>query len=155
DEVAAAVGGQERARVAALLAIAEALAPDAGELLAVTGRPREDGEGLGLRDADELRCLRAVADVVPVTVGEEVRRGAVDELETLVRDRLPVRSGDAFPHDPPGDRGELVVDVRDVLGVDLFADFLDALCTPVGFDEALEVRCRHELPPGQGPVRGY
>ena len=43
DEVAAAVGGQKRARVLALLAVAEALAPDAGELLAVAGRPREDG----------------------------------------------------------------------------------------------------------------
>ncbi len=102
-------------------------------------------EGLGLRDADELGGLRPVADVVPVPVDEEVRGRAVDELETLVRDRLPVGRGDAFAHDPPRDRGELVVDVRDVLRVDALADFLDSLSAPVGVDEALEVGCRHEL----------
>src|SRR5207247_329285 len=112
--------------------------------------PREDREGLGLRDADELCGLRPVADVIPVPVDEEVRGGAVNELEALVRDRLPVRCGDTLPHDPPRDRRELVVDVRDVLGVDALAHVLDALCTPVGFDEALEVGCRHELPPARG-----
>src|SRR6185295_14291306 len=138
------------AGVIPLLAVAEALAPDSGELLAVAGRPGEDGEGLGIGNADELRSLRPVADVVPVPVGEEVGGGAVDDLKALVRNRLPVGSWDAFPHDPPRDRGELVVDVRDVLGVDALADFLDSLSAPVGFDEALEVGGRHELPPGQG-----
>src|SRR6185369_9606864 len=154
-EVPAAVGGEETAGVLALLAVAEALAPDSRELLAVAGRPGEDGEGLGIGNADELCSLRPVADVVAVAVGEEVGRGAVDELKALVRDRLPVGSGDAFAHNAPRDRGELVVDVRDVLGVDPLANFLDSLSAPVGFDEALEVRSRHELPPGRGPVRGY
>ena len=154
DEVAAAIGGQERARVLTLLAVSEALAPDARELLAVAGRPWEHLEGLGLRDADELRGLGPVADVVPVAVGEEVRGGAVDELEALVRDRLPVGSGDAFPHDPPRDRGELVVDVADVLGVDLLADLLDVLGLSFGFDErSRSVVAR--LPLGREPVRGY
>src|SRR4029079_8287162 len=148
-EVAAAVGGQKRAGVITLLAVAEALAPDAGQLLPGPVRRWEDGEGLGLGHADELRSLRPVADVVPMAVGEEVCGGAVDELEAFCRHRLPVRRRDALAHDAACDRGELVVDVRDVFGVDPLADFLDALCTPVGFDEALEVRCRHELPPGR------
>src|SRR4029079_6786658 len=103
DEVPAAVGGEETDGVLALLAVAEALAPDSGELLAVAGRPGEDGEGLGIGNADELRSLRPVTDVVPVPVGEEVGGGAVDELKALVRNRLPVGSWDAFPHDPPRD----------------------------------------------------
>ena len=85
-EVAAAVRGEEAARVLALLAVAEAGAPDARD----RGVPRERLERLRLGDADELGGLRPVADVVAVPVGEEVRRGAVDELEALARDRLPV-----------------------------------------------------------------
>ena len=120
-EVAAAVGGEERAGVLALLTVAEALAPDARDLV-VPGQPLE---GLRLWDADELGGLRPVADVVAVTVDEEVRRRAVDELEAILRDLLPVRRRDALAHDPAGDGRELVVDVLDPLGVDALAHLGD------------------------------
>ena len=93
--------------VLALLAVAEADAPDARDARV----PRKRLERLRLGHADELGGLRPVSDVVAVAVGEEVRGGAVDELESLLRDRLPVLRRDALAHDPAGDGEELVVDV--------------------------------------------
>ena len=93
----------------------------------------------GSGTADELGCLGAVADVLAVTVGEEVRGRAVDELESLLGDRLPVLRGDALAHDAAGDRGELVVDVLDAARVDLAANVADARGPAAGADEVLEV----------------
>ena len=139
-QVRAAVGGEEGARVLALLAVAEAGHPDARDAVV----PRERHERLRLGDADELRGLGAVADVVAVPVGEEVRRRAVDELEALAGDRLPVGSRHALAHDAAGDRGELVVDVRDPQLVDLLADLGDLLVATLGADEGFEIG-RHAL----------
>ena len=141
-EVPAAVGGEERRRVLALLAVAEADAPDASDLRI----PRKRLERVGLGDADELGGLGAVPDVVAVAVGEEVRGRAVDELEALLRDRLPVLRRNALAHDAAGDGGELVVDVRDPLGVDAPSDVLYEICASVRSDEAFQVR-RHLTPP--------
>jgi hypothetical protein len=140
-EVRPAVGGQERPRVLPLLTVAEAGAPHARGLRV----PGERHERLGLRNADELGRLGPVADVVAVAVGEEVRRRPVDELEALRGHRLPVPGRDALPHDPAGDRDELVVDVLDPLGVDAPADVLHELVAALGADEAFEVG-RHGLP---------
>ena len=139
-QVPAAVRGEEGAAVLALLAVPEADAPDARDARV----PREHLERLRLRDADELRGLGAVPDVVPVPVGEEVRGRAVDELEPLRGDRLPVLRRDALAHDAAGDRGELVVDVLDPLRVDPLAYLLDEIVTAVRLDEALQVG-RHPL----------
>ena len=137
-EVAAAVGGQEAARILPLLPVAEAGAPDAGRLRV----PRQRHEGVRLRDPDELRRLRPVADVLAVPVDEQVGRRAVDELEALGRHRLPVLRRDALAHDPARDGGELVVDVGDPQAVDLLADACDLSIAPVGGNELLEIR-RH------------
>src|SRR6185503_15308796 len=97
-----------------------------------------------------LGGLRPVADVVPMAVGEEVRGGAVDELEAFCRERLPVRRRDALAHDAACDRRELVVDVTDSLAVDLLAHARDLLVAPFRRDELLKVGrnlCWHELPP--------
>ena len=141
-EVAAAVGGQKGARVLSLLPVSEAGTPDPSRLR-VPGQRRER---VGLRHADELRGLGAVADVVSVAVGEEVGRRAVDELEAFLAEGLPVVGRDALAHDPSGDRRELVVDVRDSLGLDARADILDELAASPGFDEAFEIG-RHLSPP--------
>ena len=128
-------------------------APDARDLR-VPGQRRER---LGLRDADELGGLGAVADVLAVPVGEEVGGRAVDELEALLGDRLPVLGRDALAHDPARDGGELVVDVLDARGVDLLADVADLRGAPGGGDEVLEVgllrraRPRGGLGGGAGP----
>ena len=139
-EVRAAVGGEKGAGILSLLAVAEARDPDAGNALV----PRQRHEGLRLGDAHELRRLGPVADVVAVPVGEEVRGRAVDELEALAGDRLPVRSGHALAHDAARDRGELVVDVRDPQVVDLLADLGDLLVATLGADEGFEIG-RHAL----------
>ncbi len=140
-QVAAAVGGEERAGVLALLAVAEARAPDARDLAI----PGQHLEGLGLGQADELGGLRAVADVVPVPVGEEVGGRAVDELESLRGHALPVRGGDALAHDPAGDRDELVVDVRHALGVDAPPDICDQGVAALLCDKAVEIGCHARL----------
>ena len=134
-EVAAAVGGEERGGILALLAVAEADAPDARHLRV----PGKRLERVRLGHADELGRLGAVADVVAVAVGEEVRGRAVDELEALLRDRLPVLRRDALAHDAAGHGGELVVDVRDPLGVDAPADVLHEIRASIRSDEALQV----------------
>ena len=113
---------------------------------ATFGIPGERLERVGLGDADELRGLGPVPDVVAVAVGEEVRRGAVDELESLLRDRLPVLRRNALAHDAAGDGGELVVDVGDPLGVDAPTDLLHEIRTSLSPDEALQVG-RHLTPP--------
>ena len=126
-QVPAAVGGEEATGVLALLAVAEAHAPDTCDPVV----PREHLEGLGLGQTDELGRLGAVADVVGVPVGEEVRGRAVDELEPLLRHRIPVGGGNAFAHDPPGHGGELVVEVLDSLAIDPLPDLRDLLVAPV------------------------
>ena len=68
-QVPAAVRREHLARPFAVLAVAEARAPDAGD----PGIPRQHLERLRLRDPDELPGFGAVADVVPVAVDEEVR----------------------------------------------------------------------------------
>ena len=140
-QVAAAVGGEERGGVLELLAVAEARAPDARDLAV----PGEHLEGLGLGQAHELRGLGAVADVVPVPVGEEVGGRAVDELESLRGHALPVRGGDALAHDPARHRDELVVDVRHALGVDATPDLCDQGVAALLCDKAVEIGCHARL----------
>ena len=106
----------------------------------------QHAEGFHVCEPDQLAGLGAVPDVVAVPVHEQIGRGAVDELEPLPRDRLPMLGRDALAHDPTGDRHELVVHVRDALGVDLLADLRDGLL-PTGLrDERLEVSRHLGLP---------
>ena len=134
-QVAAAVGGQVRARVGLLLPVAEQRAEHPRGLRV----PRQLAERVHVRQADELPGLGPVPDVVAVPVGEQVGGGPVDQLEAAVGDPLPVVGGHALAHDPPGDRDELVVDVGDALGVDLRADTLDRVGATVGVNEPFEV----------------
>ena len=70
-EVAAAIGRQMAARIDLLLAVAEAGAEDAGNALV----PGQLTKGLGIGNADQLGGFRAIADVVPVAVDEQVWEG--------------------------------------------------------------------------------
>ena len=92
-QVATAVRRQERAAVLDVLAPAEAGAEDARGLRV----PGQRAERLRLGDADELGRLGAVADVLAVAVDEEVRGGAVDELEALARDVSQCGAGTPLP----------------------------------------------------------
>ena len=134
-EVPATVGREEGGRLLPLLAVAEADAPDASGLRV----PGKRHERLRLGNEDQLGGFRAVADVVRVAVGEEVRGRPVDELEPLRGHGLPVLRRYALAHDPAGDRDELVVDVLDSLGVDAPAHVTDQLVTAVRLHETVEV----------------
>ena len=129
------------AGILALLAVAEAGAPDARDLASQGSTSKVSGSG----HADELGGLGAVADVVAVPVGEEVGGRAVDELEALRGHALPVRGGHALAHDPARDRDELVVDVRDALGVDATPDLGDQGVAALRCDEAVEIGCHARL----------
>ena len=124
-EQAAAVRRQVGAGVDVLLAAAEQGAEHAGDLRV----PRQLRERLGIGHADQLARLGAVADVVAMAVDEQVRRGAVDELEALAGHALPVLRRHALAHHAAGDRCELVVDVLDALGIDLATHLLDLVVT--------------------------
>jgi len=78
----------------------------------------------------------------PCRVGEQVRGGAVDELEAAPGNPLPVVGRHALAHDPAGDRDELVVDVADALGINLCADALNRVGATIGGNEPFEV-CAH------------
>ena len=63
-----------------LLPIAETGAEDARDSLV----PGKLHECLRIGNADEFGRLRPVADILPVAIDEEVRRRAVDELESAL-----------------------------------------------------------------------
>ena len=126
-QIAAAIRGQMAAGIDLLFAVAEAGAEHAGDALV----PGQLHEGLGIGNADQLRGLGAVADVVLVAVDEEVRGRTIDQLEAPLRDRLPVICRNALADDAAGDRHELIVDVADAELLDLGADLLDELFAAV------------------------
>ncbi len=134
-EVAPAVRREERAAVDFLFPPAEQRAPHTGGL----GIPRQDVEGLGFGDPDQLACFRPVADVIAVAVGEQVGGGPVHQLEAGVRDALPVGGGDALAHDATRHRDELVVHVLDALFDDLALHRLDRLGAAGLRHEPLEI----------------
>ncbi len=134
-QVPAAVGGEVCTAVDLFLSPPEERAEHPGRLAI----PRQYTERLDVSKTDQLAGLRAVADVVPVPVDEQVRGGAVDELEPLTGDVLPMLGRDALAHDPTRDGDELVVHVGDALGVDLLANLRDGLFPSRLIDERLEV----------------
>ena len=117
------------------LAAPKQRAPDTGRL----GIPRQRHERLGLADADELAGLGAVTDVVAVAVDEQVRGGAIDQLKALAGDHPEVLGGNAFAHDPAGDRNELAVQVPNAVRFNAGLDFGDLLFSPVCTDERLNI----------------
>src|SRR4029077_12352267 len=76
--------------------------------------------------------LRAIADVIAMTVDEQVRGRAVHELEAALGGPLPVIGRDTFADDASGDRDKLVVDVMDSQLVDLLPDLLYELVAALG-----------------------
>jgi hypothetical protein len=86
-----------------------------------------------------VQNTRAVADVVAVPVDEQVGGGAVDQLEPALSYPLPLVGRRPLAHDPAGDRDELVVDIRDALGVYLGPDAPHRFGAAVGSEKPLEV----------------
>src|SRR5690606_19740480 len=113
--------------------------------------PGEDAERLDVGDADQLPRLRAVADVFAVPVGEQVRGRAVDQLESVVGELLPVLGRDALADDPAGDGDELEVDVLDLAFVDLATHLGDLFLAAGLSDELLEIGAHCLRPPLGGP----
>ena len=133
-QIAAAIRGQEGARLLPLFPIAEQRAPHAPDALV----PGQLAEGLRLGDAHQLLVVRPVAEVLAVPVQEQVDRRPVHELETALGDRFPVVCRDALAANPSGDRHELEVDVLDPQLLDLAAhlsdQFVPAFLPYEGFD---------------------
>ena len=134
-EIAACIGGQERAGFLALLAVPEQRAPEPRDPFV----PGELHEGLRLGNADQLGSFRPVAEIVTAAVEEEIHGGAVDELEALLRHTLPMVGRDALAHDAAGHRHELQIEVIDAERVDLLADLGDELLALWVLDEALDI----------------
>jgi len=122
-EVAPAIGAQEAARILRLFAVAEQGAEHASHLRL----PRQLAEGFRIGDADEFAGFGSVAEVAPLAADEEVGGRAVDQLEALGGNPLPVVGRRALADDAAGDGHELVVDVFDAKGIDQGADFLHAV----------------------------
>src|SRR4051794_11360192 len=116
-QVAATVRGEKSARIVRLLPVAKKRAEHARDALI----PGQLTKSFGIGNADQLRCLGAVADVLAVAVEGEIGSGAIDELETALADVFPMIGRDALPYDAAGDGDELVVDVGDAQLIDLGA----------------------------------
>ena len=135
-KIAARIGGQERARILALLAVAEQRAPKPRHPLV----PGELHEGLGLGDADQLGGLGPIAEIIAAPVEEEIHGGAVDELEALLRHAFPMVGRNALAADAAGHRDELQIEILDAELVDLLADLGDLLLPTWRIDKRLDVR---------------
>ena len=140
-EIAAASAVRKAPGSLALLAVAEQRAPHARHPLV----PGQLHEGLGLGDADQLGRLRPVAEIFAAAVDEEIHGGAIDELEALLGDALPMVGRDALAHDAAGDRDELQIEIVDAELVDLLADLLDQLLALRVLDELLDVSRPHAV----------
>ena len=90
----------------------------------------------------ELGLLGAEADVVPGAVGEQVCRGAIDELIALLGDLREEVGYDALAHHATGHGHLLEEDVLDPLVLDAAGDLLDALAPARGVACLLERRGR-------------
>ena len=122
-KIAARVRGQECAGILALLAVAEQRAPKPRHPLV----PGKLHEGLRLGDADQLRRLGPIAEIIAAPVEEEIHGGAIDELEALLRHAFPMVGRDALAADAAGHRDELQIEILDAELVDLLADLGDQL----------------------------
>ena len=89
--------------------------------------PRQLHEGLGIGNADQLRGLGAVADVVLVPIDVQIRGRTIDQLEAALGDALPMIGRNALADDASGHRDELAVEVLDAQLVDLLAHLLDEI----------------------------
>ena len=147
-QVAAAIRGQEGARVLALLTVAKQRAIYPRDALV----PGQLHHGFRLGDTDQLGGLRPVAEILAATVHEQVHGGAIDELEALPGDALPVVRRDALAHDPAGDRDELQIEILDPQLVDLLADFRYLCRAPLGFEEGFKIRVTHMFLPWCTPL---
>src|SRR5206468_7486500 len=78
-------------------------------------------------------------------VHEEIRGGAVDQLETALGDSFPVIRRYALADDAAGHRDELIIDVCNAKLVDLRANLLDEFGATVGLHIGFEC-CQRCLP---------
>src|SRR4029078_4042096 len=85
-KVAPRIGGEERSRLIPLLAVTAQRAPEPRHPLV----PRELHEGLWLGNANQLRRLRPVAEILAAPVEEEIHGGGVEELEGLFLHAFPM-----------------------------------------------------------------
>ena len=113
-EVASAVRGEESSAVDFFLTPTKQRAPNPCRATV----PRQRHKSLRFGEADQLAGLRPVTDVFTVTVGEQIRGGAVDELEAFAGDHAEMLGRYAFAHYPSCNRKELAVQVCDVVGFD-------------------------------------
>ena len=107
--------------------------------------PRQHGERVEVGDRCQLGFLGTEADVVAVAVGEQVGRGAVDELVAALGDLRKERRHDALAHHPARDRDLLEEHVLDPTLLDQMRQLCDLLGTPGGVASLLERRgWRHD-----------
>ena len=92
--------------------------------------PGQLHEGLRIGNADQLRGLGAVADIIFVTIDVQIGGRAVDQLETALGHCLPMIGRNALADDAPRYRDELAVDVLDAQLVDFFPHSLDEIAAP-------------------------
>ncbi len=80
-----------------------------------------------------------------MSVDEEIRGRAVDQLKTARAHRFPVIRGHALADDASGDRDELIVDVLNAESVDECPALLDQIASPWSADIRLQLGCRADV----------
>mmetsp|Transcript_23311 Transcript_23311/g.40480 ORF Transcript_23311/g.40480 Transcript_23311/m.40480 type:complete len:522 (-) Transcript_23311:58-1623(-) len=138
-QVAPAIRRQIPAGIFLFLPVAEQRAVKPADL----GRPGQLHEGFRLGNADQLGRLGPIAHVIARAVGEQVHRGAVNQLEPLLGDTFPVIRRNTLAHDLAGDRHELQVKILDPQLVDLLAHLLDLFVAPRRLYESFQICLSH------------
>ena len=141
-QIAARIGSQIAARIFLLLAVAEQRAVETSDFWC----PWQLHESLGLRNADQLRRFRTITQIVAGAVGKQVDRRAIDQLETLFRNALPVVGRDALAHNFAGDRHELQIEILNPHPVNHFTDFFDFFVAAGSLDKTFQISSHGFLP---------
>ena len=129
-------------RIHLLFAVAEKRTEETANLR----RPRQLHECFRLRDTDQFRRLRAIAQIVACPVGKEVHRRAIDQLEALLGHAFPVVSRDALTHDLAGDRNELQIEIFNPHLVNHLAHLLDLFVPSRGLHKLFNIHGHVVLP---------
>ena len=113
-QVATAACGQGCSRIDSFFTVSEADTEHTCDPFV----PGKLAESFRIGNPNQFHGLRAITDVIPMTVDEQVCCRSVNQLEALHSGPFPMICGNPFSNDSPCYRYELVINISDAKFVD-------------------------------------